>query len=1340
MAALSTSIPVVLGKLSSISEFPNKPKKFAANLQTLDSSLMKISYLIRGAEENQQDEGLKNWLQKIEDVVYDADNLADELLYEDTRCKRDPESQKRGLWARTFNPSFGERYGKAMQSEIKLIVELIDFLVMEKPNFNFPKKRVSHKLQTTPVVDATEVVGRDEDRRHIIDLLLSGDADLDGIAIIGMGGCGKTTLAQLVYGDVLVRRHFDLTAWISVSFDFDVMKITRMILEAITRHIPEGSDLNLLQSRLRESLAGKRFLLVLDDVWNEDIKKWDLLRTPLNDGGWGSKILITTRNAEVADVMGCSTRYQLRLLTNQDCWHVFNKSAFAKMSETDAKDLEDIGKEIVKKCHGLPLAAKSIGSRLLFRRSRPEWYHVLKSISLEFRHESFFPILRLSYDHLPAHLKPCFAYCSLFPSDFEFEKEKLILLWMAAALLVPSAFGGLSMEQVGANYFDGLLNRSFFTPVGGSYFKMHDRIHDLASFASEGVCLRLEGNCSIPKGTRHLSIVTGQYDTPGRLYCTDEANRLRTLFLINSPLDHGSSQLRSYAVENILARQQRLRVLLLSHFQEAQFPDSIGKLKHLRYLDLSESALQSLPESLCTLYFLETLILTNCVNLIMLPRNVVKLFNLRHLHIKGTGLQQMPEEMSRLKRLQTLTNFIVGNGQKIKELGALIALHGTLSVSKLQNISSSSDASYAKLKAKKYLNELHLEWSDSESDPVKDTAVLENLEPSKGLKKLTIRFYGGTKFPSWLGDSSFSNIVFLCLRDCNNCSSLPPLGQLPSLEHLIIERIINVSSIGHEFYRVDESVSKPFQSLKTLTFERMPRWEQWVSLQGEEFPCLQKLNLTDCPNLKGGLPKSLPSLVELRISECQQLADLLPRVPESCKLELSNCDKVRLRSIGGNLSRNDGEEASRFPSSMFEISGHDSFSIPEHSIPSKKVDDSFGFPEHSIPSKKPDEFFGFLQSSTPSDERLDDSFLFPEHFIPSKKLDDSFSSPSSVAFKVSSITKLMELPPGLPSLKIERCDALESLPTGTLDRPLLQRLYIVDCDSLKTFPQLHQPSSLKRLYIHNCRNLEFPQHNEIANQFILLEHLCLGSSCDSLGSFRLDSFPNLKTLSLWDCKKLEYLSMEKGSQNDLKSLEVLEIRDCPNLTTFPEEGLEAPSLTSLVLSNCNNLKSLPQWMQNLTSLQSLHINKCRELQPLPPWRLPSSLNILCISFCDKIIPQTGWELHKLHSLSNFEIEGGCQDMLSFPENRLLPTNLNSLRISSLSSLKSLDKTGLQQLTSLQSLEINGCNELRSLPEEGLPSSLCHLSITDCSSLNSKLEKRKGKEWFKIAHIPSIHLG
>ncbi|KAK6233451.1 hypothetical protein QUC31_005857 [Theobroma cacao] len=344
---------------------------------------------------------------------------------------------------------------------------------------------------------------------------------------------------------------------------------------------------------------------------------------------------------------------------------------------------------------------------------------------------------------------------------------------------------------------------------------------------------------------------------------------------------------------------------------------------------------------------------------------------------------------------------------------------------------------------------------------------------------------------------------------------------------------------------------------------------------------------------------------------------------------------------------------------------------------------------------------------------------------------------SFASFKVSSITQLMDLPPDLLSLRIESCDALDSLPSGIKDRSFGE-LYIIDCISFKNFPQGHLTTSLKTLYIRNCRNLEFPQP-KILNQFIILEDLCLGSSCDHLKSFPLNSLPNLKTLSLWDCKNLESLSIEKELQIDIKSLDALEIRDCPNLTTFPKEGLQALSLTSLVLSKCSKLKSLPRWMQSLISLQSLHINRCPELESLPSRGLPSSLNILCITFCDKITPQRAWELDKLDSLGHFEIEGGCKGMLSFPEDGLLPTNLKSLRISRLSNLKCLDENGLQQLTLLQTLEINCCNELRSLPEDGLPYSLSFLRITDCSLLNQKLQKRKGKEWLKIAHIASIHV-
>ncbi|XP_022764827.1 putative disease resistance protein At3g14460 isoform X2 [Durio zibethinus] len=741
------------------------------------------------------------------------------------------------------------------------------------------------------------------------------------------------------------------------------------------------------------------------------------------------------------------------------------------------------------------------------------------------------------------------------------------------------------------------------------------------------------------------------------------------------------------ALEKLEFKQLRLlRLIYLRDLGREMIPrpilTSIGCFKHLHHLNLSQSpSFETLLDSVGDLYYLELLILTDCRSLIMLPQSIVKLINLQYLYIEGTGLVQMPEEMGRLKRLKILTNFIVGNGgSNIKQLGTLLDLRGSLSVSGLENVSSALDASDANLKAKSYLHTLQLEWGSNNNNPANQSAVLENLEPSKGLEILTIGFYGGKKFPSWLGDSSFSNIVFLRLRNCYNCLSLPPLGQLPSLVHLIIERMRRLTSIGHEFYRVEASFCKPFQSLKILEFKSMSQWEEWISLEDEEFPCLEELYIANCPNFKGSLPKTLPSLAKLKISKCYRLKSILPRTSDTCNIELYKCGEVHLRSNDDNPKRNDGEVASQLPPSTSEI-----LVLPRDG------------PSYS-------------------------------------------SSSPSVALRVSSMKKLLQLPSRLLSLRIERCDALESLPTGILDRPYLEHLYIIDCDSLKTFPQVHQPSSLKRLYIRNCRNFQFPQPNEMANHYILLEHLCLGSSCDSLMTFFLNCFPKLKILSLWDLRSLEYLSIENRLQNDLKSLEALEIRDCPNLTTFPEEGLLAPSLTSLILSNCNNLKSMPRQMLGLKSLQTLHINKCLKLEPPPIWSLPTSLNILCISFCDKMTPRRAWQLDKLDSLCHFEIEGRCLEMLSFPENGLLPTNLNSLRISRLLNLESLDEIGLQHLTLLQTLEINCCDKLRSLPEDGLPSSLLFLSITGCLSLNPKLQKRKAKEWFKIAHIPSIHLG
>ncbi|XVF82115.1 hypothetical protein PTKIN_Ptkin16aG0018800 [Pterospermum kingtungense] len=690
---------------------------------------------------------LSNWLEKLEDAVYDAEDVVDEILYEDTRSKLEGESQKLKSWAIKFLPSSTKQITDRSKS-IREIVEVIEAIAKEKYKFGFIALEAQNDLPLSasdnlpPLLDENAIYGREEDRHSIVRLLLSEDYHLDAIALVGERGLGKTTLAQLVYNDEKVSNHFQLKPWICVGMDWDVYRITRQILAAVGVSSFDGCGLDELQGKLRAYMSWKKFLLVLDDVWNLDITKWKALESSLNSGPKGSKIFVTTRSSEVAEVMLCSTDYVLPPLMVEDCWSIVENSAFAGRDRSEVITLEGIGRKIVEKCKGLPLLARAIGGLLRFKKTRQEWSYVLSQ--LEFMSNQFFDpifnILRLSYYHLPSMLKRCFAYCSLFPKGYEFDMEELVLLWMAEGFLEHSTLQ--SMEEVGAECFDGLLKRSFFIPVANSCFKMHDLVHDLAEHVANQVCSRLESNAmmesAIHQRTRHLSLLSKQYDDVDQLNFDGlsdilETKRLRTFYLINSPSDYKYCPLNN--------------------------------LKNLRYLDVSDSALERLPESLCTLYYLQTLRLTNSSALRVLPQGIAKLVNLRKLQIKGTGLKQMPEEMGRLTSLQSLSNVTVGHGgsSNIEEQWTVPDMRGLLSVSKLQNVSSASNASAANSEVMKYLDELalgwrynnenlvaDLEWIGTNKDPAEERAVKKDSELSRKLKKPSVRSYGDKDFPQRL--------------------------------------------------------------------------------------------------------------------------------------------------------------------------------------------------------------------------------------------------------------------------------------------------------------------------------------------------------------------------------------------------------------------------------------------------------------------------------------------------------------------------------------------------------------------------------------------------------------
>ena len=225
-----------------------------------------------------------------------------------------------------------------------------------------------------------------------------------------------------------------------------------------------------------------------------------------------------------------------------------------------------------------------------------------------------------------------------------------------------------------------------------------------------------------------------------------------------------------------------------------------------------------------------------------------KLINLRHLDTSCCS--EMPCHIGGLRNLEKLNNFIVGqrDGFRIDELRELSNIGGRLEISELQNVGCAKDALGAKMEDKKHLDELILGWKeDTPNDVVIQSGVLNNLQPHLHLKQLTIYCFPGENFPNWLGE--LQNLVTLELRGCK-CSSLPPLGQLPSFKHLSISQMKGIERVGREFFLHEDAASSSFRSLQTLIFENMHNWEEW-SCYGCKFLCLQELYLINCPKLTG---------------------------------------------------------------------------------------------------------------------------------------------------------------------------------------------------------------------------------------------------------------------------------------------------------------------------------------------------------------------------------------------------------------------------------------------------------------------------------------------------------
>ena len=789
------------------------------DLQELTKNLSLVKAVLLDAEQKQErNHELREWLTHLKTVFSDAEDVLDEFECQTLRNKvvkvHGSTKDKVSHFFSTSNPLL---FRCKMGQQIKDISKRLDKVAADRHKFSLQiidvDTRVVHPRDMTHSrVSDSEVIGRKKDKEKIIELLMqqnpnNDDTPLSVIPIVGIGGLGKTTLAKFVFNDSRIQECFPLKMWVCVSVDFDIKQLIIKIINSATDSASADApsnppnwnvlDLEQLQNQLKKKMSGQKFLLVLDDVWNEDRVKLIELRDLIHVSAAGSKILVTTRSHSIASMMGTVPSHNLEGLSEEDSLSLFVKWAFKEGQEKRHPHLVNIGRQIVKKCKGVPLAVRTLGSSLFSKFEASDWEYVSDNEiwNLPQKKNDILPALKLSYDLMPSYLRQCFALFSLYPKDYEFGSYEITFLWGALGLIaLPKT--KRTLEEVGNQYLHELLSRSFlqdFVNFGTAYsFRIHDLVHDLAQFIAMDECLYVNSNIqNIPDNVRHLSFAESSLFNN---LVTKKSAALRTVLFPN-----GAAAANCEALLNTcLPKFKCLRVLDLRGAKFETLPRNIVKLKHLRYLDIGENAnIKRLPDSVCKLQSLQVLLLAKCIELEALPKGLRKLISLRCLEF---SIKQTVLPMNEIANLGSLEMLNIESCHNVESIfgGVKFPILNTLCVEDCQSLKS-----------------LLL---DGQNFPQLETLMVANCgnldlevwkghheEESSKLKLKLLLFFNLSQLvalPKWLQKAA-NSLQCLTVSNCHNFEILPDwLTTLTHLETLHLSYCPNLVSLPDNIHHL----------------------------------------------------------------------------------------------------------------------------------------------------------------------------------------------------------------------------------------------------------------------------------------------------------------------------------------------------------------------------------------------------------------------------------------------------------------------------------------------------------------------------------------------------------